>query len=63
MFNFESFYISILKLFIKKISGRDAFPIFLKRRKLPRKFSISQPGNVHESDFYKDTDIEVYKKY
>jgi len=40
-------------------SGRDPFPIYLKRRKLPRKFSISQPGNISESDFYKDTDIEV----
>lgn len=46
-------------LIIYYFSGRDPFPVFLKRRKLPRKFSISQPGNVSESDFYKDIDIEV----
>lgn len=25
---------------------------------MPRKFSISQPGNLEEADFYKDKDIE-----
>ncbi len=40
-------------------SGRDPFPLFLKRNKLPRKFSISQPGDIGSSDFYKDSDIEV----
>ena len=44
-----------------KNSGRDPFPIFLKRRKLPRKFSITQPGNISEADFYKDSDLDVTK--
>jgi hypothetical protein len=40
-------------------SGRDPFPLFLKRNKLPRKFSISQPGEIGSYDFYRDSDIEV----
>jgi hypothetical protein len=40
-------------------SGRHDFPLFLKRKKLPRKFSIAQPGEIGESDFYRDKDIEV----
>ncbi len=46
-----------------KNSGRDPFPIFLKRRKLPRKFSITQPGNISEADFYKDSDLDVTKNF
>lgn len=42
-------------------SGRDMFPLFLKRNKLPRKFSIAQPGEISDFDFYKDADIEVSK--
>jgi hypothetical protein len=41
-------------------SGRDPFPLFLKRKKLPRKFSITQPGEIGDSDFYKDSDIEPF---
>lgn len=40
-------------------SGRQDFPVFLKRRKLPKVFEIAQPGEVGESNFYKDKDIEV----
>lgn len=41
-------------------SGRDPFPLFLKRNKLPRKFSITQPGEIGDFDFYKDSDIEPF---
>lgn len=47
------------KLFLFNFSGRDPFPLFLKRNKLPRKFSITQPGEIGDSDYYKDSDIEV----
>lgn len=40
-------------------SGRDAFPLFLKRNKLPKKFSVTQPGEVAESDYVTPADIEV----
>jgi len=41
-------------------SGRDPFPLFLRRSKLPRKFSLGQPGDIQASDFYKDSDIEPF---
>jgi len=41
-------------------SGRDPFPLFLKRNKLPRKFSIAQPGENGLSEFYKDSEIEPF---
>jgi len=31
----------------------------LKKNKLPRRFSVAQPGEIGVSDFYKDSDIEV----
>ena len=34
-------------------SGRYAFPLFLRRSKLPRKFAIAQPGEDGFSDFIK----------
>ena len=40
-------------------SGRDPFPLFLKKNKLPRKFSIAQPGEKGDFDFYKESDFEV----
>lgn len=40
-------------------SGRDPFPLFLKKNKLPKRFSIAQPGELGESDYYKESDIEV----
>lgn len=40
-------------------SGRDLAPLFLKKNKLPRRFSIAQPGEIGVSDFYKESDFEV----
>jgi hypothetical protein len=40
-------------------SGRDPFPLFLKKAKLPRRFSIAQPGEIGVGDFYKECDFEV----
>ena len=48
-----------LKQKLKLFSGRDPFPVFLKKNKLPRKFSISQPGELGDSDYYKESDFEV----
>jgi hypothetical protein len=44
-------------------SGRDPFPLFLKRAKLPRRFSIAQPGEIGVGDFYKESDFEVFMYY
>jgi hypothetical protein len=41
-------------------SGRDDFPLFLKRNKLPKQFSIKQPGELDTCEYYKEIDIEVY---
>jgi len=41
-------------------SGRDPFPLFLKRNKLPKKFFIPQPGEVGPTEFLKDSDIEPF---
>ena len=41
-------------------SGRDRFPLFLKRNKLPKKFSVTQPGDIIESDYVSPTDIEPF---
>lgn len=41
-------------------SGRDPFPLLLKRNKLPRKFCVPQPGEEGQFDFYKDSDIEPF---
>ena len=41
-------------------SGRDPFPLLLKRNRLPRKFCIPQPGEVGAFDFYTDADIEPF---
>ncbi len=41
-------------------SGRDPFPLFLRKSKLPRKFSIAQPGEIGDSDYYKESDIEPF---
>lgn len=51
--------ISFIKLLFHIFSGRDPFPLFLKKNKLPRKFSISQPGELGDSDYYKESDFEV----
>jgi len=41
-------------------SGVYPFPLFLKRNKLPKKFAILQPGDIFETDHYKDSDIEPF---
>jgi hypothetical protein len=41
-------------------SGVYPFPLFLKRNKLPKRFAILQPGDVFETDHYKDSDIEPF---
>lgn len=38
-------------------SGRDSFPVFLRRQKLPRKFALNQPGQTHAEDFLKPEEI------
>ena len=53
----------MFKFFLKRFlqfSGRDPFPLFLKKNKLPRKFSIAQPGEVGDSDYYRESDIEPF---
>jgi hypothetical protein len=50
--------VEIKELFFHN-SGRSKFPLFLKRNKLPKKFSITQPGEVIESDYVTPADIEV----
>ena len=41
-------------------SGRDPFPLLLKRNRLPRKFCVPQPGEIGAFDFYTDADIEPF---
>lgn len=50
--------VEIKELFFNN-SGRIKFPLFLNRNKLPKKFSINQPGELNESDFITPVDIEV----
>lgn len=50
--------VEIKELFFHN-SGRNKFPLFLKRNKLPKKFSVTQPGEVIESDYVTPSDIEV----
>jgi len=38
-------------------SGRDPFPLLLKRQKLPRKFSLNQPGQTSEESYIRPHDI------
>lgn len=42
-------------------SGRDDFPVMLKRQKLPKKFSLNQPGQTYEEDYINPQDIKVDK--
>jgi len=39
-------------------SGRDPFPLLLKRQKLPRRFSLNQPGLTTAEDFIKADEIK-----
>lgn len=45
-----------------KNSGREYFPMMLRRQKLPRKFALNQPGQVYAEDFVKPQDIR-YNDY
>ena len=40
-------------------SGRDAFPLLLKRQKLPKKFSLNQPGQTSASSYITPDQIKV----
>jgi len=51
--------VEIKELFFSN-SGRRKFPLFLKRNKLPKKFSVTQPGEVIESDYVTPVDIEPF---
>lgn len=50
--------VEIKELFFTN-SGRRKFPLFLKRNKLPKKFTVAQPGEIIESDYVTPADIEV----
>lgn len=39
-------------------SGRDPFSMMLRRQKLPRKFSLNQPGQTYAEDFIRPQDIQ-----
>ena len=39
-------------------SGRDPFPLMLRRQKLPKKFALNQPGQTYAENFTKPTDIK-----
>ncbi|KAM3132970.1 hypothetical protein pb186bvf_014966 [Paramecium bursaria] len=39
-------------------SGRDPFAMMLRRQKLPRKFSLNQPGQTYAEDFIRPQDIQ-----
>jgi len=40
-------------------SGRDPFPLLLKRQKLPKLFSLNQPGQTIAEDFIKANEIKA----
>jgi len=39
-------------------SGRDAFPLLLKRQKLPRRLALNQPGQTIREEFIKADEIK-----
>lgn len=39
-------------------SGRDPFPLLVKRQKLPKKLTINQPGQTLEAVYYKPDEIK-----
>lgn len=43
-------------------SGRDPFSMMLRRQKLPRRFSLNQPGQTYAEDFIRPQDI-IYGQY
>ena len=40
-------------------SGRDPFPVTVKRQKLPRNFALNQPGQTYAENFVKAEDLDV----
>ena len=40
-------------------SGKDPFPLLLKRQRFPRKFMLNQPGHTQFESFIMDSDILV----
>lgn len=38
-------------------SGKDPFPLLLKRQRFPRKFSLNQPGHSSSEGFIMDSEI------
>mmetsp|Transcript_14599 Transcript_14599/g.16131 ORF Transcript_14599/g.16131 Transcript_14599/m.16131 type:complete len:516 (+) Transcript_14599:59-1606(+) len=40
-------------------SGRDPFPLLLKRQKLKKNFTVGQPGGAGESEIIKDNEFQV----
>lgn len=43
-------------------SGRDNFPLLVKRQKLPKKLTINQPGQSLEATYYKPDEIKVIQR-
>lgn len=39
-------------------SGRDPFPLLLRRMKMPRKMALNQPGQTYAEDFIRPEDIK-----
>ncbi|KAL4485443.1 hypothetical protein ABPG72_008311 [Tetrahymena utriculariae] len=59
---FLHYYLADDTLEIREIhrqnSGRDPFPLYLKRQKLPKQFALNQPGQTYAENFVKPTDIK-----
>lgn len=51
--------VEIKELFFPN-SGRRNFPLFLKRNKLPKKFNMTQPGEINEAEYVTPIDIEPF---
>jgi hypothetical protein len=41
-------------------SGKDPFPLLLKRTRFPKQFALSQPGHTQMDSFIKDSDLRVF---
>ena len=40
-------------------SGRDPFPVTVKRHKLPKKFALNQPGQTYAEEFLTAGEIQA----
>ena len=40
-------------------SGKDPFPVTVKRQKLPRQFALNQPGQTYAENFIKAEDLNI----